>query len=87
MGGDKMEEQSQQLVYSFSHGLGEEIQIAIRKFRDKHYIDVRHWFQTKNENVFRPTKKGVFIPIERIGELQKGVERLGKAAESYKTAS
>ena len=79
-----MDPQEQHLIYSFPHGMGEEIQIAIRKFRDKHYVDVRHWFQAKNEKVFRPTKKGVFFPIERVGELQKGVERLAKASESLK---
>jgi hypothetical protein len=78
-----MEDQEQQLIYSFPRAEGEEIQIAIRKFRGKCYVDMRIWFQSKNENVLRPTKKGVYFSLDKVSEMQKGVDRLAKATARF----
>ncbi len=79
-----MEDQANHLVYAFPRGLGEEVQIAIREFKGKYYVDLRVWFQAKNETVFRPTKKGVFFGMSHVEEFRKGVERLAKAAERFR---
>ena len=78
-----MDSQDNHLVYSFPKGKGEEIQVAIRTFKGKHYIDLRQWFQGKNEATFLPTKKGVSFPLELITELRKAVERLSKAVVKF----
>jgi hypothetical protein len=80
-----MEEQANHLIYAFPRGLGEEVQISIREFKGKHYVDLRVWFQAKNETCFRPTKKGVFFSVGHVEEFRKGVDRLIRAAERFRT--
>ena len=81
-----MEDQEIQLVHAFPRGKGEEVQVSIRKYKGKHYADLRIWFQGKNESTFYPTKKGISIFLEQIPELRKGMDRLSKAAEKYRFA-
>ena len=76
-----MEELESRLIYTFPRGLGEEIQIALRKYHGKHYIDIRVWFQEKKSKEFRPTRKGISFPAPLTPELKRGVERFLKATE------
>ena len=78
-----MENQDTHLIYTFPRARGEEVQIAIRKYKDRYYADFRVWFKKENETVFHPTKKGLFIAMDRIPELRKGLDRLSKAAEKF----
>ena len=78
-----MENQESHLIYAFPRIPGEEVQIAIRKYKDKLYIDVRVWYQAKNEADLRPTKKGVTIAMDRLPELRKGIDRLSKVVEKF----
>lgn len=78
-----MDKEEAQLIYAFPRTPGEEIQIAVKKFKGKYYVDLRLWFQDKKDREFHPTKKGVFFSVERIPDLQKGVDRLSKAAERF----
>ena len=70
-------------VHSFPNSNGEEIQIAIRKYQGKYYIDLRHWFQSREGEAgsLRPTKRGVFLPVERLPELKEGVDLLMQACD------
>ena len=80
-----MDEQESHLIYAFPRAQGEEIQIALRKYHGRVYIDLRVWYQAKNESQFRPTKKGLFFSVEHAQELKKGIERLAKATDQYQS--
>ena len=79
-----MEEQETRLIYSFPRAKGEEVQIALRKYHGRVYIDMRIWYQAKNESQFRPTRKGLFFSVDHSTELKKGIDRLAKATEEVK---
>ena len=79
-----MENEQTQVLYAFPRAKGEEIQISLRKFKGKFYIDLRLWFQAKEDSTLHPTKKGVFFSLERLPELRKGIDRLSKAAEKLR---
>lgn len=81
-----MDNQESYPIHSFPKNNDEEVRLSVRKFKGKYYIDLRIWYHPENEEVFRPTKKGVFFSLEQVMELKKGVERLLKAAEKFKTA-
>ena len=66
------------LAHSFVRGKGEEIQIVLKKYKERYYIDLRLWFQDEGEKVFKPTQKGLCNPAEHLSDLQKGVEELYK---------
>ena len=82
-----MEELESRLIYTFPRGLGEEIQIALRKYHGKHYIDIRVWFQEKKSKEFRPTRKGISFPALQTTELKRGVDRFLKATETMDFSS
>ncbi len=75
------------LIHSFPKSEGEEIQLALKKFKGKYYIDLRIWFQVEKGGELKPTKKGVFFSIEQMPQLQRGVERLAKAVERVRYQS
>lgn len=76
-----MEAQDKKVVYAFPRGQGEEVQVAITKYKGKYYIDLRQWFQDEETKTLIPTKKGVFIPLECATELKKAVDRTIKLCE------
>ena len=69
------------LIHSFPKGNGEEIQIAMRKYQGKYYIDLRLWFESRQgeEALLKPTKRGVIFPMERLPEFKEGVDKLVQA--------
>ena len=75
-----------QLVHSFARNQEERIQIILRKYKDKYYVDLRVWFQTEEDSTLRPTKRGISLALEQLPELRKGMERLLKAAEKFRGA-
>ncbi len=70
---------SNQIIYAFPRGRGEEIQISLRTYKGKQYIDLRVWFQSKNAMELRPTRKGISFFPDQLPEFRKGFERLLKA--------
>lgn len=75
-----MEPQERQLIHKFPRAEGEEIQFAIRKYRDKLFIDIRLWFKGESQAHFLPTKKGVTLALGQIEELKTAVTKLDRAA-------
>ena len=69
------------IIYAFPRARGEEIQMALRTYKGKQYVDLRVWFQGKNAKIFLPTRKGISFFPEQLTEFKKGVERLLKAVE------
>ena len=78
-----MEDSQTQLVHSFPKGQDEEIQMSIRKYKGRLYIDLRVWFMSKSAQSMRPTKKGVFIPFDQLPQLRKGVDELAQNADRF----
>ena len=76
-----MEDQESQVIHSFSKNDHEKFSLSLRKYKGKHYIDFRLWFQTKSDPTFRPTRKGIIFPIEYLAELSQGINRLAKAKD------
>ena len=65
-------------------GLGSRIHIRLSKFRDRDYLDIRNFYET-DEGEWKPTRKGIAIPVDLYDELMAG---LGEAkAEIEKRAS
>ena len=75
-----MDQPQTQLLHAFEKTEGEQIQIALRKYKGKFYIDLRLWYQKDKTGVFLPTKKGVFFSVDHAVELKRGVDQLVDAA-------
>lgn len=79
-----MEDEQTQLIHSFSKGADECVQISLRQYKGNQYIDLRIWFQNGPEGALKPTKKGVFLTLDYLPELKKGVDLLCKTAQKLK---
>ncbi|MBI3317127.1 MAG: transcriptional coactivator p15/PC4 family protein [Candidatus Omnitrophica bacterium] len=71
-------EQPAKLIHSFEKSETEQIRIELRKFKGRSYFDIRLWFQSEQSNEFVPTKKGISLGLDQLGELKKGLESLSK---------
>ncbi len=79
------QEDQNHLIHAFPRGRGEEIQIALRTFKGRQYVDLRVWYQSKHADTFLPTRKGISFFPEQLAEFRKGMERLLKAVETLKS--
>ena len=62
-----------EVIYRFPRKQDEEVYISLREYKDRQYIDLRIFFQPKDSDEMRPTKKGITIEIELLKELKKGI--------------
>ena len=76
-----MKEAESQLIHSFSRNQHEKINLSLRKYKGKHYVDFRLWFQTKTDPTYRPTTKGITFPLELLTEFNQGMNRLLKVRD------
>lgn len=54
---------------------GERVRIGFSDFEGREYIDIRQYYQNEEEE-WRPTKKGVTLPIESLDDLKDAVSKL-----------
>ena len=68
-----------EVIYSFPKNETEEVRFSLREYKERVYLDLRLWFQTK-EGEYLPTKKGLTLSPEFLPELRKGLEKAEKEA-------
>lgn len=68
------------VVHTFRKNPEEEVRLTLREYKDRQYLDLRLWFQASGGGEYYPTKKGLTLSMEHLGELKKGLDRAGKAA-------
>ena len=69
------------LVYAFPRNEGEEVQFMVRRYKGRTYADLRLWYQGESADGFKPTQKGISLPLERVPELWEGVKHLADAVQ------
>lgn len=64
-------------------GASGNIQVAGSEYKNVKYIDVRNFYLDKNTEEFKPTPKGIMIPLDKVEEVAKAMlaqaERFRKA--------
>lgn len=65
------------LVGAVGKHSNEQILIGLREFRGTRFIDIRAYFET-DDGEWRPTKKGVTLPIDAFPEFAETVADLGE---------
>ena len=71
--------------YRFARKEDEEVQVSLRDFKDKLYIDLRIFYQPKDGGDMRPTRKGITLELDRLSELKKGISACEKRIEMMRT--
>ena len=62
-----------QILHQFSRNQDETVYFSLREYKDKKYIDLRVFFQPKDSDEMRPTKKGITLSLDLLSELKKGI--------------
>lgn len=58
----------EKLVKVIDKGPAGQIHVRLSRFRDRDYLDIRNFYQT-DDGDWRPTRKGIAIPVEFYDEL------------------
>ena len=72
-------------IFTFSRGEREQVRGAVKKYKGKYYFDLRVWFHVENTSTYYPSKKGLFLGLEHLEDLQKGLEKLAKMTVKVRT--
>ncbi len=70
-----------QIVSSFKKSETEEVRLTQREYKGKSYLDLRLFFRAEGMEEFRPTRKGLTLPVELAPELEKAFQGV-----TFKTA-
>jgi len=62
------------LVQAIDKGLGNRIHIRISEFRERDYLDIRNYYED-DAGEWKPTRKGIAIPVEFYDELMEGLAK------------
>lgn len=69
------------VVFSFEKNARERVIASLSHFRGELYLDVRVWFEG-SAGEYLPTKKGITIHPECLGDLERAVAALREAVEA-----
>jgi hypothetical protein len=67
-------------VYTFAKNTREEVRATLTSFRGERVGDLRVWVDSSHDQP-RPTKKGLTLRVEQLGELRRAVDALIAGAE------
>lgn len=70
-----------ELIFSFQKNNTEEIRATMRKYKGKHYFDIRLYY-LGDEEEWLPTKKGVSLSTEFFPEFKQAIESIEKAIDN-----
>ena len=68
------------VIHAFQKNPEEEVRFTLKEYKDRQYLDLRLWFQSSNGGEYYPTKKGLTLSLDYLGELKKGLDRAAKEA-------
>jgi len=74
------------IIDSFKRNATEEVRATVRTYRGKQYLDVRIYY-LDDAGEFKPTKKGINLSVELLGELTKMIDKLAKAIQAEPAAT
>lgn len=80
-----MEEGERVEVFEFERNPTEKVVVSMSVFKGRQLADLRTYYESE-EGEWRPTKKGVSIPVEKLPELKESVDKLIKIAEENPAA-
>lgn len=56
----------------------QKIKISLNEFKENKFLDLRIFYYNDDEEIYKPTKKGISISIDKIDDLIDKIEKLKK---------
>lgn len=63
----------EKLVKVIDKGVGGQIHVRLSRFRERDYLDIRNFYEA-DDGEWRPTRKGIAVPVELYGELMAALK-------------
>lgn len=57
----------------------ERVEVSISEFKGRKFLDIRNYYYDSDTEEWKPTQKGVNVPVEMAHELFRAVKKVGKA--------
>ncbi len=76
------QEPMDELVAVINRGQTQQIQFRVNEFKGSNYIDIRTYYFDENSEEFKPTRKGISIPVELYEELKEALAKVEGALPS-----
>lgn len=74
-------------IYTIPRAEKDEVQIALRKYKGRFYLDLRVWYQDEEAGgILKPTQRGISLFVEHLDSLKEGIHQLGEACLKIGTA-
>lgn len=74
------------IIDSFKRNATEEVRATLRTYRGRQYMDVRIYY-LDDAGEFKPTKKGINLSVELLGDLTRMIDNLAKAIQAEPPAA
>ena len=74
------------VVDSFKRNATEEVRATLRTYRGRQYLDVRIYY-LDDGGEYKPTKKGINLSVDLMGELTRMVGKLQDAVQADAAAA
>jgi hypothetical protein len=82
---EQIEATDEVLVRTIDKGLGNRIHVRLSRFRDRDYLDIRNFYETE-DGEWKPTRKGIAVPVEVYDELMSALEAAKPEIEKRSSA-
>jgi hypothetical protein len=69
-----MENTTNTTIHAFKKSETEEVRLCRRDYKGKSYLDLRLFFRAAGMNDFKPTRKGLTLPVELAAELERAFQ-------------
>ncbi len=73
----------EKLVKVIDKGPAGQIHVRLSRFRDRDYLDIRNFYQA-DDGEWRPTRKGIAVPVEFYDELMAALTAAKPLIEARK---
>ena len=70
---ENVQESEERVVKIIDKGLGGRVYVRLSRFRERDYLDIRNFYET-DDGEWKPTRKGIAIPVELYGELMTALK-------------
>ena len=69
----------ERVVKTIERGPTQQIQVRLTTFRGREYLDLRNFYLDEESAEWKPTKKGIAVPVELYDELMAALTEAGEA--------
>jgi hypothetical protein len=72
-------QETEDIIAVINRGQTQQIQLRVSEFKEKRYIDLRTYYFDEKDETFKPTRKGISVPVELYEDLKAAIAKVEDA--------